>query len=66
MADYKKKLGASWLHAADRAFYLQKFFYKKGLPLVVVINTKNMKIEFVNVGHAANLIKSSILKLLKQ
>ena len=66
MANYEKKLGSNWPFLADRYYHLKPFFYQKGLPLVVVVNTENMKIEFVNVGHDADKIKSTISELLKQ
>ncbi len=64
MASYHKKLGGTFPFAADIGFKLKPFFVKGGLPLVLLIDTQTMKIEYLNIGHYAKQAKNAATALL--
>jgi hypothetical protein len=62
---YQVTLGSTWPLLADIGWQLEPFFDTDGLPLVVLVTTKDMRILSATVGHHSEMLKEMIEATLK-
>lgn len=66
MAAYAVSLDSTWPFFADVGWQLEPYFNEDGLPLTVLVDTSDMKIVHVSVGHHSDMLKTKIGELTGQ
>ena len=60
MVDYAESIGSQWPMAADIEYKMKYYYYKNGLPLILLISTDDMVIRFAQVGNDGIAVRDAI------
>ncbi len=66
MVAYADSLDSTWPFFADIDWQLEPYFNEDGLPLTILVDTSDMKILHVSVGHHSDMLKTKIEALISQ